>query len=491
MNEIYISKNKKKNRWEIEALNILNWKKQLEKIKNAKHRTSKILDYEAITEQMIWHLKNTHTLPEKNVVLLGKYNAKYIADTDMITQCSFKVEELTSYKFKLLLTLGKNINLYQTNNNYQTNYSRCSKYIHSADCIAIDIDYYNVPHLANLPADKVYKKIQNEVFQHIGIMPSYAIDSGRGLYLFFLIENLPLKEKDKINRQKYSEVMGALLKLTSAYGADNSCADLSRVLRMPLSINQKNSRYCEIIDFYSMKDKPLKRYHIDNLHKVLIKQEKQALKPVNKVNSNTTPIRKQRNSNKHNNFSSNSLGRARVADLTKLLMLRNGAMKNRRNIYLFIFALSMLEYLFDQPQEADNLVHSINQKLASPLPASELKGIMNSARKNILNKKNGTDYYRYTNKRIISELDMSMAECQQMQTIIPKEVKYERSNTNRKNKRRNENGNTTREQKKKDNLIQIMELRNQGKNQKEIAEILGVSKGLISKYIKKLNETDA
>ena len=35
----------------------------------------------SITEQMAWHIKQTHTLTDKDVVIVGKYNPKFLLKT--------------------------------------------------------------------------------------------------------------------------------------------------------------------------------------------------------------------------------------------------------------------------------------------------------------------------------------------------------------------------------------------------------------------------
>ncbi|MDD3323364.1 MAG: hypothetical protein PHS59_18160 [Paludibacter sp.] len=346
------TKKPKKSIAEIEQYQIWNYKQALKKIKMGKERKSKTWDYEAITEQIRWHINHTHTLVDKDVVIVGKYTPKFLMQDTMITQCAFKVSDLTPYRLKRLITLGKNINLYITNNNYRTNYKRSCEFVDSTDCLALDIDYYNIKSLNGMAAEDVYTKICEEVFAPLGIMPSYGIDSGKGLYLFFLLEHLPLREKDRDNRYQYSKVINALITMTKDYGADPSCSDFARVLRLPLTINQKTQRSCQIINFDKIKSDTPKRYRIEELFKTLLpdipltqeKPKKRIERPKNKpAFKNAVPCK----------FTLNSLGQARVQDLLYLLHLRKGEMTTYRNQFLFILALSVLEYLFEVPDQAE------------------------------------------------------------------------------------------------------------------------------------------
>ena len=478
----------KKSRAEIEQYNIWSYKKALGEIKNCKERKSKRWDYASLTEQMEWHLKQTHVNSTKDVVLLAKYTPQYLLQEQMLTQCAYNMKELTPYRLSRLLTLGKHVNLYITNNNFNTNYKRISAYVESADCLALDIDYYNVPSLKELQAEEVYLKICNEVFSALGIAPSYAIDSGNGLYLFFLLDHLPIGEKDKNNRYLYSQVMNALVKITSEYGADPSCVDLSRVLRMPLTINQKTGNCCTVIDYDAVKTSKPKRYNIIDLFTILLPKAPIAPHPHKTIPIARRPLKLSNHA--PNGLTLNSLGQARVKDLLHLLSLRNYEMNGKRNIFLFILALSLMEYLYDVPDSARAFIDEANEKFTVPLPAKEVHPIFLHAYNSMTKRQQGLKgYYHYNNSLIISELGISFDECKSMKTIIPTSIKYERNNTRRRLLRRDENGKTKRQQAKNEKLLIIQQLIAEGKTQTEIAEIIGVSNALVSKYKKILNET--
>ncbi|HFL2584449.1 TPA: MarR family transcriptional regulator [Clostridioides difficile] len=56
----------------------------------------------------------------------------------------------------------------------------------------------------------------------------------------------------------------------------------------------------------------------------------------------------------------------------------------------------------------------------------------------------------------------------------------------RQENRRNENGLTSREQEKQDKISKILELKNKGLNQSEIARYIGISRQAVSKLLKSL-----
>lgn len=69
--------------------------------------------------------------------------------------------------------------------------------------------------------------------------------------------------------------------------------------------------------------------------------------------------------------------------------------------------------------------------------------------------------------------------CFSFLTIISTRVKYDRNN-----KKRNEEGLTSRQQQKKELINKVKELKQQGLKQVEIADKLGITKGTVSKYLK-------
>ena len=85
-----------------------------------------------------------------------------------------------------------------------------------------------------------------------------------------------------------------------------------------------------------------------------------------------------------------------------------------------------------------------------------------------------------------------------LKTMISKKVKNDRSKNYRnqwkkgkqKLKHRNENGLTSREQTKIDRIYKILELKEKGYKQIEIAEQLNISKSTVSEYVKKIRENN-
>lgn len=460
----------------------LEYKKRLKQIATCKDRKSKTIDLEAYTEELAFHLKQTHS-QSNNIIFMLKYHPEFLPE-EQICQCSFDTDTITPYKLHRLLKLGQKVNLYCTNCTFESNYSRKAYLAHSVESLMLDIDYYNVPALAKKSAAQIYKEICTKVFQPAGLKPSYGIDSGHGLYIVFLIEPLFFQKQEE-NKQLYQTLMSKLLELTKQYGSDPSCKDLSRVLRLPQVINSKTNRYSHIIDFDTVRNRELKRYSTNELCKLLKinpEQKKATEKKPKKVKADTIPCERP-----NNGKTLNSLGQVRVRDLKRWLENRNYEITGKRNSFFLILATCLLEYMI--PDAAFEKMSSVNHQLKSPQSQEELRRAFDSVKQTYFDRqKNRQDSFCFKNEYIIELLDISDHEMQSFETIITLEIKRQRDYAKRKKKRRNAEGLTQRQAAQQEKLNQIDDFLKEGKSQADIARLMQVSKALVSIYTKKLNE---
>lgn len=471
-----------------EYYSILDYSKRLGSIARCKDRKSGY-DLEAVTEEIAFHIKQTHPINDNKAIALMKFLPEYY-QPERVSQMAFTIEELSAYKLFRLTQLGKKANLYITNCDFVSNYSRKASYVKSVSALIVDIDYYTVPTLEHMTAEDVYSKIVKEVFMPIKMPPTYGIASGKGLYLVFLTETMDLKD-NRHNQQVYQKLMDKLLQLTLAFGADLSCRDLSRVLRLPTTINRKTGAMAHIINFDTVRSSCISRYSIQQIANILGVEtiEKPIISARPKTNLNKPP-RSLLQPVTGGIGTLKTLGEARAQDLLKWLHNRSYDIEGNRNTFFLILSASLLAYMSEE--KAFEYIQSVNRKLINPQPSSELIGTFRGAVKNAVRRKDDKcGYYSFTNEYIITHLSITDNEMTKFKTIISEKEKNKRDYEHRKAMRRNEQGNTQREQAKQDKIQRILELQAEGKTQAQIACILEISRQLVSRYIKLSTETVA
>ncbi|MGL5641258.1 MAG: hypothetical protein ACRDDM_03260, partial [Paraclostridium sp.] len=179
-------------------------------------------------------------------------------------------------------------------------------------------------------------------------------------------------------------------------------------------------------------------------------------------------------------FTEYSLYYARLMDISKICELRNYDVEGHREVILFLYRYYSACFTEDA-EEALRRALELNSMFTKPLPENEVIRDTKSATKAYENK-----LYKYTNTKLIQILDITLDEQQYLKTIISGKEKYRRSAEEQKEKkrakRRNENGLTKREQEKLELIKNIIELKDNGFKQKEVAEKLGKSIRTVKSY---------
>lgn len=311
--------------------------------------------------------------------------------------------------------------------------------------------------------------------------PSLVIDSGRGLHIYWIIENAPYGAL-----QTWQELQDNFYHKLKHLGADKRSTDGARVLRLPNTINTRSKTECEVLysEFieYSMYDLREKYLNYKSKSKQLkIQQTKNTDK---KVIYNRF-------------FNSYSLHMARAEDMETLCKLRKYDVKGYRNMIIHCYAYWKGIYIRDE-FELESTVIELNNSFIEPLKENEIKSIVKSVGKAIdkfieyeQGIRSGEDKrvtkgmrdkggYWYKNETLIERLEITKSEQKYMKTIIGTDEKYKRNNKRRTP--RNENGLTQREQQKQNLINQVKRLKLQGLKQKEVAKKLNKSLRTIKGY---------
>ena len=474
----------------IEYFNIRGYSDTFKDLDTPKGRKSNRYDTVAYTEEIRFHLGQTHPLPDSQFSVVGKYTPVYYEGTP-IFQHALSVQNMSVDKAYQLYGLGRQLDLYTSICDFTSDYRRTSSYACSVSAIMLDIDYYTIPALADLTAAQLYPQIVGEVFTPLGLCPNYGIASGRGLYIVFLLDTLQLDTAEQ--RTAYNKVLEKLVEMTKSYGADPVCTDLARIFRLPTTRNSKTGAISQIIDFENVSSTPQQRLDLYQLANVLGVD----LTPKPEQGPETAPAAPKPKSKRSkpvtylgDKLTLQTLGRARATDLYNWLNNRRFDIEGKRNHFFMVFSDAVLSYM--QPNKALPYVQSVNTKLKKPLPASEIKGIVHSAIQNTAKRKRKEKgYHNFSNTYIIRTLDINKNEMKQFLTIISREEKQRRDTERKHQQRRNEQGNTKRQQAKQDKILQVQQLHSQGKSQAQIAALMGVSRQLVSSYLKLSSEPSA
>lgn len=319
--------------------------------------------------------------------------------------------------------------------------------------------------------------------------PTMIVNSGRGIHVYWRIKNAPYGAL-----YTWQELEDYLYYKLKHLGADMAATDGARILRLPGTINSKNNSTCRALMVddsieYSMYD--LREAYLNYKPKGRQLEIQEAKKKTsNKVVANAF-------------FNSYSLHTERAKDLTMLCKLRNYDVKGYRNMILHCFAYWKGIYIRDEEELAKEVI-DLNNSFKEPLKESEVNGILrcipkaidkfiayeqgvrSGERKRVTKGMKDKDGYWYKNETLVERFKMTEYEQSKMITIIGIEEKYKRNNKNRRNKRRNEEGLTSREQQKNDTIKAVKELYEKGYKQVEIVKELNLTKGRVSQIIKTL-----
>lgn len=286
-------------------------------------------------------------------------------------------------------------------------------------------------------------------------IPKYhkIINSGRGLHIKWIIRDYAGTKK---NIKAWESLQRYLYKQLKGLGADRNALDVARVLRVVGSINSKSDTVVK-----ELVNNNILCYDLWELYDKFIYKSHKKKETVNKDTKSKVRL-----------FTSNyNLNKSRLMDLEKLLKLRNNEMYGIRNKFMMLYGTYFLLCGASSEATEQRLVE-LNNKIISKKRAS--KSEINTILRNGL-KRLDTDKALPKNETIIEMLDITIEEQKALKTVIDKDIKDNRRNERKRANRRNEEGLTSREQKKHDLIKKVQELKSEGLNNTEIAKKLSIS----------------
>ena len=302
------------------------------------------------------------------------------------------------YRYNELLEQDFNQeNVYISINTFYSTFRRL-EYLKELKAQFIDLDIYKT----GFTKEQIIMHLEADYFNKSIPRPNLIIDSGRGLYLIWLLNSVPSKALPL-----WKAIEEYLYSVLKPFGADRQALDPTRILRVPGSINSKSKTTVKVIEQYDY-IYDLREIQNEYLPELEERKAKKKGRP-----SKTVFIHRER-----------SLYYARIQDIIKLCELREYDLKGHRELILFLYRYYLC-YFLEDTQKALGDVLELNREFIYPLSETEVIRATRSAEKVYLSKDKD---YKYKNETLIELLLITELEETYMTTIISnKESKRRRS----------------------------------------------------------------
>ena len=357
------------------------------------------------------------------------------------------------YRYNELLEQDFNQeNVYISINTFYSTFRRL-EYLKELKAQFIDLDIYKT----GFTKEQIIMHLEADYFNKSIPRPNLIIDSGRGLYLIWLLNSVPSKALPL-----WKAIEEYLCSVLKPFGADRQALDPTRILRVPGSINSKSKTTVKVIEQYDY-IYDLREIQNEYLPELEERKAKKKGRP-----SKTVFIHRER-----------SLYYARIQDIIKLCELREYDLKGHRELILFLYRYYLC-YFLEDTQKALGDVLELNREFIYPLSETEVIRATRSAEKVYLSKNKD---YKYKNETLIELLVITELEETYMSTIISKREFKRRKNLRDREYQKNKyqeklraDGKVSEKDKIAERRAKIKDLLAQGLKQKDICSQLDISK---------------
>lgn len=437
----------------------------------------------------------------ENLLLKYKTNESYIEEwqdcyisESKITGfvCTFQLSNkkhkfygLNDIKDLLKEAKRKKIDVYLSLNAFEYGV-RQSKSLKQIRNIGVDIDCYKL----NISITRALEEINRLIIKGIIPTPNVVIFSGRGLQLIYSISGGASPKMAFLSQYITAQFIAELRHL----GADTSGTDVTRVFRLPYSINSRNNKQVTVELWRTLE------YSLQDLYNYCKPLEKRRRPPKRKKGTVHILPSKRGVKNLY------SLNTARKSDLELLVSLRRGEIE-KRNVLTYIYAYTTALILKNK-EATIFFAQQLNNKLSDPQGQNVVNRTARNAYDdamqffNEFSKRDFKMWYQsmdgikrpMKNETIIEELDITSEEMKHLQTIIDGLEKQDRD-TKAKRKKRREQGVLKREEYIKeqhdqtdDKLFKLQQLleENPKAEKTQLAKALEVHRSHLYRLLKQL-----
>ena len=319
----------------------------------------------------------------------------------------------------------------------------------------VDLDFYRFPHLVGQDPERILDLVL-ERCEYVNIPePSIVIDSGKGLQIKWFHEALPKKALPR-----WEAMQRRLVTLFEDLGGDHHSRDVSRVLRVVHTFNQKTMNRVEVLWVNNQfeVDEPVKYVFNELIDKVI---------PEPKIRENAVLRGTVKPLKPHKTlFTTDSLNWTRLCDLQRLIEIRGSdvgeGLREPMAFYLCNFyGLRYHKDLATRPVDDWAEFRQLCQQAAPHWSAQKIRektsNIYQLTRDMAKGKTvefNGLEYpplYTPKNDTLINIFKITNEELKHLDTIISSTEK-QRRHTERERQRRQKQGAMSREQYEKESL---------------------------------------
>lgn len=364
--------------------------------------------------------------------------------------------------------------------------SRTARDLKQIRNIGVDIDCYKLNISVAAAVEEVRKLIISAKIPN----PNLLIYSGRGIQLIYSISGGAAPQMAFLSQYITTQFISELKHI----GADASGTDVTRVLRLPFSVNSKSGKQVKVDVWRTLE------YSLQELYSYCTPMERRR-KPANGRKGALVALPSQKGLK-----SLYSLNTARKNDLETLLLIRGGHIE-KRNVLTYIYAYTVA--LIVKNKEATlAFARQLNDRLADPQKIKEMTRTAGNAYDDAMKffdefqKRNFKMWYQSMDgiKRpmktatIIEELDITPEEIKQFETIIDAEEKRSRNTTYQRKKRREEGAQEreryikAQQDRTDNNLFRLQQLLQDNPEMKktELARELGIHRSHLYRLLKQI-----
>lgn len=369
--------------------------------------------------------------------------------------------------------------------------TRLTKQLKQIRNIAIDIDQYKL----GLSIDDVKDTIHALVLDDSIPEPNLVLTS-RGVQIFYTLHEGAAPEMAWLAGYITEQLVAKL----DHIGADYNATDMSRVMRVPYTINSRNGA---VVSPGIWNNTAYTLQELQAYCKPLTRKDYSENKLADVIQLPTGNVAQFHRTNW-----------ARKRDLLKLLELRNGDLTGCRNIYVYILAFQQTLIVQDgNYSKVQSSVSEVLKGMYTTDPTAEdsdnwfettvksayegAVGFLNHLKVNnynVIYRMNDGIVKTMNTRKIIKKLNITEDEQREMGSLRSEKIKREQRAEYSRTYRR-ERGSVSREAYEKHRLSQkaeltqrIQKLKAEGMKQKEIAEALSISKSRVSQLLKELKE---